>query len=283
VETGGIETVRFPIRLGDRRKWKNLWMGDDGLVGFYRDGDYTRFIPAFGLTDEPVTHNAEVSIAEPLQVTLLMNPSQGVCATAGILPRTMFQLPYGDIGETLESKQVVFFTGPLLSPASSVRMPQPSDLYGEWSWTHHPNVTDWAQAPITDVHKEDPRLVDDTLQISEGWLKLITSPLAIRAFTVKGRNTVEGTDARFTASPGERLVLSWAANGADEIELRKGTDTLFVSGRHPLPMQYAITVDGAATFTLIARSRAERLTPQRTETKSLEIAIEGTKASRPPG
>jgi len=298
--TGKIEAVKFPVRLGDRRKWNDMWIGDDGLAGFFLNQDYTRFFPAWGLGAEGTSdhystygHVPSVSIAEPLDLTLLMDISRGVSATSGILPQTVFQLPYGDMTETMESKQVIFFTGPVISPKSGknnaqIYMPRPSDIYGQWSWTHHPDVKVWSEGPIVQAEAEDGYFPEAPLEISEGWLKLVTAPLAVRVLTVKGKNAVDqdankpaGTETtdQFWATPGERIVLSWATVGADSVELlRDGSTSLFQSSRHPLPAQYQVQVDRDTSFTLIATARADKLaatgpSSERRETKTIAVKL----------
>ena len=276
--TGGVENVKFPVRLGDRREWKGVWLGEDGLVGFFQNQDYSRFCPAYGLTgrkDDGYNYYStvpELSITEPLDLTLLMDPARGVSVTTGILPRQLFELPYRSIAETLETKQIIFFTGPVLSPASirekaEIRMPHPSDLYGQWSWTHHPAVEMWRETIIADTQKEQGYFSEAPLEINEGWLKLITAPLTLRVFTVKGYNAVAKDDKQghrdlapdeFHVSPGE-ITLSWEATGADEIELLQGRSSLLKSRRHPLPTQYVVRVDSDTSFTLVATTRPDQL------------------------
>ena len=292
--TGGIETVKFQIRLGDRRKWHDSWNGDDGLVGFFMNHDYTRFYPAYGLGNRNDKYNhfgfvPTISIRQPLDLTLLMDPTRGVCATTGFLPRKIFNLPYGDSIETLENKEVVFFTGPLLSTAAEIRMPRPSDTYGQWSWTHHPAVKVWREEPITDYQKQQGQFFDQTLQITEGWLKLITAPLAIRVFTVKGREPIkeekqaqEKGDAaiseRFEVSPAEPFMLTWSVAGAEEIELRTETSVLFKSGCHPLPTRYRMQVAQKTGFTLTAFGRSQKSSEdkeplRKTVVKTIEVVM----------
>jgi hypothetical protein len=308
--TGGIEKLTVPIRLGDRRKWDDVrpgggakagyYLGEDGLVGFFLNRKYDHFYPAFGLEGRNDNYSEYrmtpgISIAQPLDLTLLMDPSRGFCATSGILPRKIFNLPYGDITETLENKQIVFFTGPLVSEADAadkVRMPQPSDIYGQWSWTHHPALKVWREATIADSQKEQGRFFDNPLQITEGWLKLITAPLEIRVFKVKGLEPVnpakendepnemngQAEPERFEISGSRAVILTWAVIGAEAIELEAGGKSLFKSGRHPLPTQYRVQVDQDATFTLTATGRAQNSgaveeQPVETKTKTIEIVV----------
>lgn len=273
-QTGGIESVNFQIRLGDRRRWHDTWIGEDGLVGFFQDQDYSRFYPASGLEMEGrddaynrFGYAPTLSIDQPLDLTLLLDPSRGVCADAGILPRRLFMLPYGDITETLENKEVVFFTGPLISTDAEIRMPQPSDAYGQWSWSHHPAVEVWCEEPITDYQKQQGQFFDQSLQISEGWLKLITAPLSIQAFKVKDRESVNAAELlessktddieEFEVYRNQPFMLAWSVSGADEIELKTEESILFKSCYHPLPTQYRFrkTGDRKILFTLTIFSR----------------------------
>jgi hypothetical protein len=160
----------------------------------------------------------------------------------------------------------------VLSPRSAgekaeIRMPHPSDLYGQWSWTHHPAVEMWREATIADTQREQGYFPDVPLEISEGWLKLVAAPLTLRVFTVKGSNAVPKDDKQenrnlrpeeFQVSPGE-VILSWEATGADEIELLQDRSSFFKSHRHPLPTQYVVHVDRDTLFTLVATVRPDKL------------------------
>lgn len=310
-KTDGLEQLKIPVRLGDRRKWQDVWLGDDGLVGFFLNQDYTKFYPAFGLRGraddtyskyswaaDPAAPNdrssfdnlPKISIREPLDLTLLMDPTRGVCVTSGILPRAIFHLPYDDMSETLENKQVVFFTGPVVSPEGEkeIRMPQPSDLYGQWAWTHHPEVKVWGKdKTIVDVQKEQGRFSETPLQVAEGWLKLITAPLAVRVFTVKGKNPEPEHDdesarpERFVVTTHEKhIILTWSVSGAEKIELRREEASLFASHRRPLPTQYVVQVDRSATFTLVVTGRAEKSTEKESKpplaSKTIAIIVQDT-------
>ncbi len=294
--TGDVDSVKFPVRLGDRQKWNDVWVGDDGLIGFFQNRQYNVFYPAFGLAGRGDDYNhysfvPQISIATPLDLTLLMDPSRGVCVTSGILPRQVFEFPYDDIASTLENKQVIFYTGPVLSPRAAadkpqIRMPQPSDIYGQWSWTHHPEVEIWREEGITDTQKEPGYFSEAPLEIAEGWLKLITAPLAIRVFTIQGKNPIPrpgekepaaSLPAEYQISPGETIVLSWVVTGADDIELLQNGASLFKSHRQPLPAQYSLAVDGNSSFTLVATSRPDPLSettkPRQKETMAINVRI----------
>ena len=284
--TGGIEGVKFPVRLGGRRKWNGAWIGDDGLVGFFLSRNYTRFYPAYGLEGRndnysEYNHVPAVSFAEPLDLTLLVNPAQGVCATTGILPRKLFKLPYGDSSDGLENKQVVFFAGPVISPdsAKEIHMPSPSDIYGQWSWTHHPAVQVWREEWIRESGKQQAQFSVDPLRISDGWLKLVTAPLTIKDFSVKGRQpvkverkpkneTARQLPAQFDVSQGTLIILFWSVTGADEIELQQDGNVLFKTGLHPLPIQYAVKVQQDMLVTLTVTDRGKQM-----QHKSIKVHV----------
>ena len=276
--TGGIEKIKFPLHLGNRRKRNDLWLGDDGLAGFFLDNNYKKFYPAFRLMENSDSYNIydnsqlHISLATPLNLTLLLDPARGFCASCGILPQTAFSFPHQDIADTLENKQALFFCGPVINPASSeeMRMPQPSDIYGQWSWTHHPEVMKWGETAIGDVERDQNVFPDSPHRIAEGWLKLVTAPLEIRAFTIQGKNPVDEKTAESDMehslpacfqTADKSITLSWSVTGADEIELRmekkEKVIRLFRSQSHPLPTQYRIHISDDALFTLLARSRKE--------------------------
>jgi hypothetical protein len=293
IQTGGIERLKFALRLGNWRKENDRWMGDDGLLGFFAGGDYSKFYPAWGLEGRNDRYNTygfmpRIAIGETLEVTLVMDPSRGLCISSAILPRTRFQLPNRDVGEILDDKEIVFFSGPVLGAQDDqeMRMPQPSDVYGQWSWTHHPEVNVWREQSIADTQKDWGRFSDAPLRIRDGWLKLIATPLAIREFGILGRNPTiaekqpqrEGeavVPARFQAQAGELIALSWSVIGAEEIALSAGDTLLFQSRRHPLPARYALRVEGDSAFTLTAVGRSVRdsAAPAQRSQRTIEIQV----------
>jgi hypothetical protein len=280
---GGIGAVKFPVRLGDRRAWNGTWLGDDGLVGYFLDGEYGRFYPAYGLDGRAdigylrFRHQPPIAVDRPLELTLLLDPSRGVGVSSGILPRAHFALPYADAGEILEHKEVFFYTGPVVSPPGALRIPEPSDIYGEWSWTHRPQVRVWhAPEAVVDIRNERARFLEDRVRVAEGWLPLVTAPLQIRAFGIRGLKPIapaqsapydpgeepsvsggsqDALFAEYEAPAGEPLVLGWAVTGADEIRLCRDGEELLKTGRHPLPTRYRLPSATESLLTLTATAR----------------------------
>ena len=254
----GLDKVEFPVSLG------HPVPGLDGLVGYFvlsrsdptSAQEFDPLYMAFGLegTDsEYVKYKSkssaqQVSLSRPLELLLLMYPEGGVTVTTGILPRQTFRPESSDGGADLEESDVYFYTGPVVSPEAELRIPRPSDAYGQWSWTHRQEIDIWAQEEKLDGrHKgteqgkdkgtEQP--LQDLLQLREGWLKLVAYPLAIHNFRVEGREPKndQETPLRFDVPGDNGYVLAWTVSGADRVELtREGRpEPLFKSLTRPHP------------------------------------------------
>ena len=85
---------------------------------------------------------------------------------------------------------------------AAVDDPQPSDIYGQWSWTHHPDVKVWIEKSIADAQKEAGHFSDTPLRITEGWLKLIAAR-SCRDFTCSSR---QGVTLRSRATWGQQFA-----------------------------------------------------------------------------
>jgi hypothetical protein len=261
LDMGAIADLTLPVQLGQHRaaqpKQDDLRsilddLRDDGLVGYMQDSQ-------FALASE-ATAPLQLSTTQPLEVTLLMDPDRGVPVTSGVLPRIVFRLPAGHGVERLEGSSLLFFAGPILSPAHETKLsiPEPSDLYGQWSWHHHPSLQAWGTAEIADTTKEQAQAL--TTQLSEGWLKLVAEPLTLRQFGVYGESPKNAdqdpaTPRQFSAKRGDSVTLAWSVVGAERIELRQGATLLFASAQHPLPSRYRLSVENDARLVLMACAR----------------------------
>lgn len=272
--TGGIEHLSVPLRLGERRSADGHWIGGDGLLGFFDEDKYDRFHPAWGLSGRNDGYHTygvqpELQVGKARDFTLLMDPAGGLSVSSGLLPKTRFRLPNDDLAQVLDNKELVFFSGPVLGPPAAggeMRMPEPSDAFGQWSWTHPPELgmpatgptadtqeepAQWREKPIVDTQKEWPRACRQLLELQDGWLRLLPAPPAIREFallahtphTAEQAATRQGETplpARYRIAENEPVVLQWSVEGADAIELRHGDRVLFASRRHPLPMRFVL-------------------------------------------
>lgn len=184
----------FPVRLGD------LGYRQDGLVGYFVNGDYTRF-NAIHLPEEPATDphdylkliapgnyvNCAFAVAgpgAPVALTLLMDPRGGVHAQCALFPVKEMTLPSRWVDDSLRAMNVTFRTGPALVserqliPAgetvavSSLLLPSPAERHGTWSWVEPQEGGRWSpDVPLAPVD-ETAVFPDAPPTLREGLLKL---------------------------------------------------------------------------------------------------------------
>lgn len=190
----------LPVRLG------LLTRLHDGLMGYFIDDDYSRFYPVHeilaqqtrdggrhegfhaaahtlqGYYDQfppkPVDHPyldtspmLKLRIGQTARLTLLLDPRGGVHATTGALPTKKIELMREHIAKALDAIALTFRVGPVLSDPTTVRMPLPKEIRGQWSWIRRTGVTVWNEAPV--VHASQDAMVSKTpSELMEGWLRL---------------------------------------------------------------------------------------------------------------
>lgn len=256
---GGVEAIAFPLRLGDFGG-----SGEDGLAGFFLADEPGRFHPAWGLRtgegrpelrerSEPV-----LSIERPLELILLMDPERGFTVTSAVLPRAHFRPP--GAGERVRARSLMFFTGPVLGACSELRLPRPSDLYGQWAWNHHPRVGVRAEREVIDTAASGSVTFPPDLALAEGWLRLEAVALAIDGFGVvdaavaaPSAGAAQDAVAGFELPPQLPATLAWTVSGADAIEL-SGPDgrVLLCTAAAPLPSTWALAQPLAGRYRLRA-------------------------------
>jgi hypothetical protein len=171
----GFPSVKFPVWLGDMRQ------GNDGLIGYFLEDDYTQLRPAFGTSlaahagrtyfqvDSPIA----LSFTDaPTKVTLLMDPRAGVHASSGILPTQFLELPPYETAEALEHMDLAFSVGPFIGGSERLRLPLPKEIAGKWSWGHFRGLGVWQADEEIDQPDSAPGVPTTPLQIYEGWLVL---------------------------------------------------------------------------------------------------------------
>jgi hypothetical protein len=75
------------------------------------------------------------------------------------------------ISDALARLAPTFRFGPVLVDPQTIRMPVPTELAGNWSWSHRADAATWANDPVT-IATTDARLAPDPVVASEGWLML---------------------------------------------------------------------------------------------------------------
>jgi hypothetical protein len=176
-DTHGLESVKFPVRLGDANQLK------DGLIGYFlseeKDGI---FHSAHGFSKKEgndfMSYDHQITLtcdpnAKPVALTLLIDPRGGVHITSGILPVKFIELPHYHISEALSAMEVSFLTAPLIvRPITSgaIDMPLPATTHGNWSFVHK-EADNWRELEAASKGL-NVVLAPGSQRIIEGWLKL---------------------------------------------------------------------------------------------------------------
>jgi hypothetical protein len=264
-DTGGFTRAKFPVCLGDATNDR------DGLIGcfihdsssnvsapFYAAAGATQLpgLPVPGVIEYKDSHDF-LDCETSVDLTLLMDPRAMVHLTTGILPRRSLELP-SRVSSAAKSAQEAFFqVAPLIGPGGDVSMPLPSDDFGKWSWAYRPQVTMWKEAEEIIAASDRAGFSPIAQQVSEGWLKLKTNPVAILSFWVK-----EGT---LEVPMNTNVTLAWVLQGSGRLTLlanENEEEPVKVWDASPLPDEYRVQVQADTTYTLILlnkdNSRAEK-------------------------
>ena len=192
-DTGGVLDVNFPVRLG------SLELRDDGLIGYYLSSEnYANFYtvhypdkvsagdkylkriidPSATGDSQPYQGNVSVKCnGDAVTATMLLDPRGVVHAYSGVLPVVSAALPGQLIEEFIRGLQVTFRTGPVVADPSTMRIPQPAEDHGVWSWVQaiappsEGQSAKWIEETIVNAD-DQARIAGEQLQLREGWLKL---------------------------------------------------------------------------------------------------------------
>lgn len=151
----------WQVRLG------TLANQDDGLIGYFLNGDYPRLhavhCPA-GSPDylAPIGAGYPLrllagAVPEPAALTLLVDPRVAVHAVTEILPATALTIPASAYERGLRNLRISLRMGPLLAgttlitdpanPAARIpalAAPRPSTRHGDWQWRQPVSTTAWS-------------------------------------------------------------------------------------------------------------------------------------------
>ena len=193
-----LASRQIPVRLGE------LTRTDDGVLGYFVDGDYSRFTPvspevlaaaraggryqgqlavlgansAGDPAPAPVDHPFVDDTEQPLtarpgqlvRLTVLLVPGGSAHATCGLLPRVSVQLARDWTADALRALLPSIRTGPLLLDPSTVRLPKITGLPATQVFTARTTETTWADSPVT-AATHDALLPDDPPVFRDGWIR----------------------------------------------------------------------------------------------------------------
>jgi hypothetical protein len=167
---------KFPVRLGD------LGYRQDGLIGYFLNGDYTNFnaihLPEPGPNDPPLSGYlkqiavgnyipnlgfAEQGPGTPATLTMIMDPRGSVHSQCGFLPVKEVTLVPAWVDSALAKVSVTFRTGAALvgtqqiipkdqtTPITALLLTSPAERHGTWSWLESDGQGHWPETTLTPV------------------------------------------------------------------------------------------------------------------------------------
>jgi len=195
-----LQSVPVGIRVGDQS------FNENGVLGYFIDDDYSRFYAVHGAGTQTaalragllqarrdlrdlvgaradaaddggyVTENHLVPVLPdgiPVNMSIFVDPRGSLPVVAGLLPPTWRTLPNGPVARALSNMKATFRVGPLLvADPAAVRMPLPSEMRGQWSWTARTDVTTWRAEDKVQTQNANATFDASPPRLSEGWLVL---------------------------------------------------------------------------------------------------------------
>jgi hypothetical protein len=131
-----LDALRVRVNLGYSH---NL---EDGLVGFFKGGNYNQLIatqPPDNIVSDYIRKQANdrlrVGFGKPEEVTLLMDPWGSVQAACGIVPAKTITLAHTELDKTVAKMEASFRVGPVLLHANRIALPTPPVDKGAWNFS----------------------------------------------------------------------------------------------------------------------------------------------------
>ncbi|WP_106743595.1 hypothetical protein [Yoonia maritima] len=178
----GLPDVTLPTRVGTAMvKLPNqdrFPYFDDGLSGYFVDGDFTKFYTPVELTssagivslseddaDFPVkiTPNGRPSV-----MTFIMDPRAAVHATTGVLPVSSVKIPEEQFNRVLRDIEITFLTAPVLTRTPVPELPIPPQPGFEWEWVT--TLTPQGSHISGAQNMTNPTFPDTPQSLVDGWL-----------------------------------------------------------------------------------------------------------------
>jgi hypothetical protein len=164
-----LDALRVRVNLGDAHSI------EDGLVGFFKGGNFNRFVAT--QTEQTSSTYVASQKTEPAragfnaaeQVTLLLDPWGSVQAACGIVPAKTISLAHADLDRVVQQMEVSFRVGPVLLQSGKLAVPAPAVDKGAWNFSGP--LTQEKPAALVPL---DPRYFSDQpVVVTEGRLLLL--------------------------------------------------------------------------------------------------------------
>lgn len=132
-----LNALQVRVNLGDAHSV------EDGLVGYFKDGTYDRFVatqlpvdyPASQYIVDQATNCVRAGFKAPEQLMLLMDPWGSVQAACGLVPSKTITLAQAELDKTATQMEASFRVGPVLLQTDRLALPTPTDSKGKWNFT----------------------------------------------------------------------------------------------------------------------------------------------------
>lgn len=166
-----LDALRVRVNLG------SLQNVEDGLVGYFKTGDYTRIVAGELPKDtqlspyivDPRINALRVGFGPPEKITLLMDPWGSVQAACGLVPAKSITLAHPSLDHTVAQMETSFRVGPVLLQAGKIALPTPTGDKGTWNFSGP--FTDQTAAIVAAL---DPKhFSDQPVVATEGRLLLL--------------------------------------------------------------------------------------------------------------
>ncbi|HKR13829.1 MAG TPA: hypothetical protein VJT15_17320 [Pyrinomonadaceae bacterium] len=117
---------------------------EDGLIGYFVNGDYNRLIAAHlpkpiddlrsGYIAQLKTDRISLGFREPARLTMLMDPWGSVQAACGLVPAKEITLGHAELDKAVTRLETSFRVGPVLLQPDRIALPAPAGDKGQWNF-----------------------------------------------------------------------------------------------------------------------------------------------------
>jgi hypothetical protein len=183
--TGSLAPLTaVPVKLG------TLAHTQDGVLGYFVDDDYTQIHavdPALGDVESgdgetisspyvDLSPSFGVQPGVGVDLTIFAEPATEMHGTVGLLPQKDIGMRRDWVADGLAKLTPNWRYGPVLIDPKTNRIPIPTDIHGQWSWSSRRDQTSWL-APSTIVAATGDAVISDDRAIArEGWISVILEP-----------------------------------------------------------------------------------------------------------
>ncbi|MFN0092683.1 MAG: hypothetical protein ACKVWR_20810 [Acidimicrobiales bacterium] len=188
-DDAGLSALRFPLHLGapppDEGRLPRL---DDGLLGFWADGDDVLRAPKSSTGGSRITAHAgpgtgsrtgaanvgevELTLGKPATATLLVDPRGPTHLISGILPTERLTVDQDQVNGGLAAMEITLRAGPILTRPGHVDHLTPSTPGLAWAWVDDEMAE--VQLPIEPLGDHAP--LPAVLELRDGFLVAGPSP-----------------------------------------------------------------------------------------------------------